>query len=159
GLPPVAAPQLPPLRAVDLKTTACLQRSSLVLPVEGAPLVFSTSLAHDMVLHVSGKSGASMDLPVKADAAHGGLVVDTSAVKSTGFDREVGGTVRGQWGFETFEGPTFDLRTAHSVPWTVASADEKALVVGREEVVHLQADAAACVEDVTAEDQQGEKLK
>ena len=81
GLPPVAAPQLPPLRAVDPKAVHCLQRSSLVLPVEGAPLVFSTNLAHDFVLHVWSKSGASMDLPAKPDAARGGFVVDTSAVK------------------------------------------------------------------------------
>jgi hypothetical protein len=47
----------------------CLQRSSLVLPAEGAPLVFSTNLAHDMVLHVWSKSGEFMDLAVKADAA------------------------------------------------------------------------------------------
>jgi hypothetical protein len=159
GLPTVAAPQLPPLRAVDPKTATCLQRSSPVLPVEGAPLVFSTELAHDMVLHISSKSGPSTDLPLKADAAHGGFVVDTSAVNSKGFAPEVSGTVRGQWGFESFEGPTFDLRTAHSVPWTIVSADQKPVVVGRDGVLHLHSDAATCVEDVTVEDQQGKKLK
>ena len=74
------------MRAVDPKAVQCLQRSSLVLPVEGAPLVFSTNLAHDFVLHVWSKSGASVDLPAKADAARGGFVVDTNAVKSEDFD-------------------------------------------------------------------------
>ena len=159
GLPPVAAPQLPPLRAVDPKAVHCLQRTSLVLPAEGAPLVFSTNLAHDLVLHVWSKSGASMDLPVKADAARGGFVVDTNAVKNKELDPEVSGTLRGQWGFESFEGPTFHLRTSHSAPWTIVSADQSALVVGREDVLRLHSDAAACVEDVSVEDEHGKKLK
>ena len=159
GLPPVAAPQLPPLRAVDPKAVHCLQRDSLVLPAEGAPLVFSTNLAHDLVLHASSKSGISIDLPVKADAARGGFVVDTNAAKSKELDPEVSGTLRGQWGFESFEGPTYHLRTSHSAPWTIASADQSALVVGREDVLHLHSEAAACVEDVSVEDQHGKKLK
>jgi hypothetical protein len=159
GLPPVAAPQLPPLRPVDPKAVSCLQRSSLVLPAEGAPLVFSTNLAHDLVLHVSSKSGTSMNLPAKADAARGGFVVDTDAVKSKEIDPEVSGTLRGQWGFESFEGPTFHLRTSHSAPWTIAAVDQKSLVVGREDVLHLHSDAAACVEDVSVEDEHGKKLK
>ena len=159
GLPAVVAPQLPPLRAVDPKAVHCLQRSSPVLPVEGAPLVFSTDLAHDFVLHVWSKSGASVDLPVKADAARGGFVVDTKGAKSDALSSEVSGTLRGQWGFESFEGPTFHLRTAHSATWTIASTDQHALVVGRDDVLHLQSDAAACVEDVSVEDQHGKKLK
>lgn len=159
GLPPVAAPQLPPLRAVDPKAVQCLQRSSLVLPVEGAPLAFSTNLAHDFVLHVWNKSGASMDLPAKADAARGGFVVDSNVVKSEALDPQVSGILRGQWGFEPFEGPTFPLRTAHLAPWTIAPAEQNALVVGREDVLYLHSDAAVCVEDVSVEDQQGKKLK
>ena len=159
GLPPVAAPQLPPLRAVDPKAVHCLQRTSLVLPAEGAPLVFSTNLAHDLVLHVWSKSGASLDLPVKADAARGGFVVDTDAAKNKVLDPEVSGTLRGQWGFESFEGPTYHLQTSHSSPWTIAPADQNALIVGREDVLHLHSDAAACVEDVSVEDQHGKKLK
>ena len=137
----------------------CLQRTSLVLPAEGAPLVFSTNLAHDLVLHVWSKSGESVDIPVKADAARGGFSVDTNAVKNKELDPEVSGTLRGQWGFESFEGPTFHLRTSHSALWTIASADQSALVVGRDDVLHVHSDAAACVEDVSVEDQHGRKLK
>ena len=159
GLPPVAAAQLPPLRPVDANAVACLQRSSLVLPVEGAPLVFSTSLGHEFVLHVAGKSGISLDLPAKADAERGGIVVDTSAAKDKNFDPDVSETLRGSWGFDPFEGPTFHLRTSHSASWTIAAADQSALVVGREDSLHLRSDAAVCVEDVSVEDQQGKKLK
>ena len=159
GLPPVAAAQLPPMRIVDSKAVSCLQRTPLVLPVEGAPLVFSTELAHGFVLHVASKNGESMDLPAKADAARGGFMVDTSAAQGKTFDPEVSGTLRGRWGFDSYEGPTFTLRTAHSASWTVASADQSALVVGRDDVVHIHSEAAACVQEVSVEDQQGKKLK
>ncbi|MGB8885510.1 MAG: hypothetical protein WCC87_02245 [Candidatus Korobacteraceae bacterium] len=159
GLPAVEAPKLPPLKPVDPKGVYCLSNSTLVLPAEGAPLVFSTKLAYGLDLHVWSKSGKSMDLPAKADAARGGFVVDTASVKGDDFSSEASGTLRGQWGFDAFEGPTFALRVAYSAKWTVVSADQSALVVGRDDTLHLQSDAAACVQDVTVEDQQGKKLK
>ena len=159
GLPPVAAAQLPPMRIVDPKAVACLQRPALVLPVEGAPLVFSTELAHGFVLHVASKTGDSVDLPAKADASRGGFVIDTTAVHGKNFDPEVSGTLRGKWGFDSYEGPTFNLRTAHSASWTIASADQSALVVGRDDVLHLHSTAAACVDEVSVENEQGKKLK
>ncbi len=89
GLPSVEAPKLPPLKPVDPKGVYCLSNSLLVLPAEGAPLVFSTKLAHGMDLHVWSKSGKSMDLPARADAVRGGFVVDTSGVKSDDLGSEV----------------------------------------------------------------------
>ena len=175
ALPAVEPAKLPPLRAVDSKGVYCLQSTSLVLPVEGAPLVFSTGLAHNFVLHVWSKSGASMDLPIKADAARGGFVIDSNAKGNTDSDSpqpavpakldftklgaDISGTVRGQWGFGSFEGPTFTLRTSQPAKWTVVAADQSALIVGREDTLHLRSDAAVCVDDVTVEDQQGKKLK
>src|SRR5215469_3641839 len=76
GLPAVEAPQLPPLRNPGVDQVLCLQNPALVLPVEGAPLVFSTDLGHDFVLSVPTKNGETVELPVKADAASGGFVVD-----------------------------------------------------------------------------------
>ena len=175
SLPAIEAPQLPPLRAVDPKGTYCVQNSGLVLPVEGAPLVFSTTLGHDWVLHLSSKSGPSLDLPVKADAAKGGFVIDSrpqptenlepnapappSAAELAKLGPAVSGTLRGKWGFDAFEGPTFHLRSSRPASWTVASEDQTALIVGREDTVHLKSGEAVCVESVEVEDQQGNKLK
>src|SRR5215475_9855848 len=53
ALPAVEQAQLPPLHAVDPKATFCLRKSTLALPVEGAPLVFSTSYAHDLTLNIT----------------------------------------------------------------------------------------------------------
>ena len=175
GLPAIESPQLPPLRVVDTKGIYCLQSTSLVLPVEGAPLVFSTKLGHDWTVHLYSKSGRSVDLPVKPDAAQGGFVADSSPRRGGTADAvpsavptaadlarlgpEVSGTVKGRWGFDAFEGPTFHLRTSRSVDWTIASADQTALVVGRDDTLHLKSDQAVCVDDVTVEDAQGKKLK
>jgi hypothetical protein len=159
GLPAVEAAQLPPLRAVNLNQVFCLEKSPLVIPVEGAPLVYATSIAHDFVLRVPERPGKTIDLPATPDPALGGFVVDTHALPAGAIESQVKGTLRGYWGFGTFEGPSFNLRGAHESKWTVATADESALVVGREDTLHLKSDCAVCVDDVMARDPAGHELK
>jgi hypothetical protein len=159
GLPAVETPQLPPLRTNDPKQVYCLQKSPLVLPVEGAPLVFSADIAHDFILHVQGKSGGALDLPARADAASGGFVVDTHAADVSKLDPEVTGTLRGFWGFEAFDGPNFRLRTSRSARWSIPAAEESSLIVGREDTLHLQAPSAACVEKLIVRDTQGREVR
>jgi len=158
GLPAVEAPKPPPLRAVDPKGVYCAQNPSLLLPVDGAPLAFSTKLAHDVVLHVSSKSGQGQDLSATADAARGGFVVDTANLRDA-TDADLSGTLRGEWGFDFFAGPTFALRTSRAGKWTIAPADQSALVAGREDTLHLKSEAAVCAQDVIVEDASGKKLK
>jgi hypothetical protein len=74
GLPAIQAAVPPPLRAADPKKIACILKPELVLGLEGAPLVFSTSLAHELVLHVN-SPGHATDIPLAPDAFHGGLIV------------------------------------------------------------------------------------
>jgi hypothetical protein len=159
GLPAVEAPLLPPLRTNDPKQVYCLQKSPLVLPVEGAPLVFSADIAHDFLLHVQGKSGGALDLPARPDAASGGFVVDTRAADAAKLDPEVTGTLRGFWGFEAFDGPNFRLRTSRSAHWGIPAAEESALIVGREDTLHLQAPTAVCVDKLSVHDTQGREVK
>ncbi len=158
GLPAVQAPQLPPLRAVDPDQIYCVETPSLLLPAEGAPLVYSTSLAHDFVLHVAGKSGAGIDLPAHADPSRGGFVVDTHSVQLASMTPEAIGTLKGFWGFQPFDGPSFHLESSHTVKWNLPDADKSALIVGREDTVHLEAGDAACVDGVSAKDGQGKPL-
>src|ERR1700758_427841 len=77
GLPPVRPAPVPPLRATDSTQVFCAGKPSLLLPADGAPLVYATELAHNFVLHVEAKSGPSIDLPAKADPLQGGFSVDT----------------------------------------------------------------------------------
>jgi len=159
GLPAVEAPQLPPMRSVDPKQVYCLQKSPLVLPVEGAPLVFSADIAHDFVLRVQDSSGAALNLPARADAASGGFVVDTHTVESAKLDPEVSGTLHGFWGYEAFDGPNFRLKIARSSHWSIPPAEESALIVGREDTIHVEAPGAVCVNNVSVQDTQGREVK
>jgi hypothetical protein len=159
GLPAVEAAQLPPLRAVNADEVFCLQKSPLVLPVEGAPLVFATAIAHDFILNIETKSGAGMDLPAAVDASRGGFLIDTHGLHAGQLDSQAKGTLRGHWGFETFDGPSFQLRSAHSAKWIIPPADQSALVVGRDDSVHLQSVNAACVEKVSVAATNGADLK
>jgi hypothetical protein len=159
GLPSVEAAQLPPLRAVNPEQLFCLQRSSLVLPVEGAPLVFSSDIAHDFALQVKSGKNPPINLPARADAASGGFVIDTHTIESNKFESEVTATLRGRWGFEPYEGPNFRLKTSHAAHWTVPTAEQASLVVGREDAIHVQSDAAVCVDGVTIQDAQGREIK
>jgi hypothetical protein len=159
GLPAVEAAQLPPLRAVNPEQMFCLQKSSLVLPVEGAPLVFSSDIAHDFVLQVKSGKADPINLPARADASSGGFVIDTHSIESAKLEPEVTATLRGRWGFEAYEGPNFRLKSSHSARWALPAAEQAALVVGREDAVHLQSDAAVCVDGVTIQDAQGKEIK
>jgi hypothetical protein len=159
ALPAVETPQLPPLHAVNPKEIYCAGRTSLVLPVDGAPLVFSTGYAHDVTLSLMGKDGKSIDLSAKPDPAQGGYVVDTAALHSADLGDSVQASLQAYWGFERYHGPSFLLMNAHAKSWGLAAGDEDALVVGRQDTVHLQADSVSCVDGIMLKDPAGKELK
>ncbi len=159
ALPAVEQPQLPPLHAVNPKEIYCAGKTALVLPVDGAPLVFSTAYAHDLTLNLTGKDGKSIDLPATADAVQGGYVVDTGALHSASMGDSVHASLLGFWGFERYRGPSFVLMNAHSKTWELAAGDEDALVVGRQDTVHLRADSVSCVDGIMLKDLAGKQLK
>jgi hypothetical protein len=159
ALPAVEQPQLPPLHAVNPKEIYCAGKTALVLPVDGAPLVFSTAYAHDLTLSLTGKDGSSIDLPATADAGQGGYVIDTAALHTAPLGDSVHATLQGYWGFERYRGPSFVLMNAHSKTWELAAGDEDALVVGRQDTVHLRADSVSCVDGILLKDPAGKELK
>jgi hypothetical protein len=164
ALPPVEAAQPPPLHPVDDKQVFCAAKSSLVLPADGAPLVFSTGYARDLVLRLQ-DGNKKVDLPLKADAAKGGLVVDNKALAQVGADANstlhgpIQGVLHGYWGFTSFEGTAFHLQGPREQNWQISSADRDALVVGRDDTFHLQADNATCVESIKLRDSSGKDEK
>jgi hypothetical protein len=159
ALPAVEASQLPPLHAVNPKEIFCAGRTRLVLPVDGAPLVFSTGYAHDVTLSLTGKDGQTIELPAAADAVQGGYVVDMAALHKAALGDSVRATLQGYWGFERYHGPDFLLMNAHAKTWELAAGDEDALVVGRQDTVRLQADSVSCVDDIMLKDPAGKELK
>jgi len=159
ALPAVESAQLPPLHAVDPKEIFCARRSTLVLPVDGAPLAFSTRYAHDLALNVTGRDGKSIALPAQADPVRGGYVVDTAALGKTALGDSIQASLKGYWGFEPYEGPIFHLINVHAKSWELAAGDEAALIVGRQDTVHLQADSVSCVDAIMLKDPGGKELK
>ena len=157
ALPAVEAPQPPPLHAVDPKEIYCARKSSLVLPVEGAPLVFSTGYAREMHLSLTGSDGRTIDLPAQADAEQGGFVIDTSALGTASLGNRVHGALEGYWGFEPFDGPAFQLVNAREESWRLP-ADEDAAIVGREDTIHLQASSVSCIDRIMVRDPAGKEL-
>jgi hypothetical protein len=159
ALPAVEQPQLPPLHAVDPKEIYCIRRSTLVLPVDGAPLAFSTSYAHDLTLSVTGRDAKTIELPAHADPIQGGYVIDTSGLGGAVLGDSVHAMLKGYWGFDPYEGPTFRLINVHAKSWDLAAGDEAALIVGRQDTVHLQADSVSCVDAIMLKDPAGKELK
>lgn len=158
ALPAVEQQQLPPLHAVDPKEFYCARKTSLVLPVEGAPLVFSTGYAHDVKLTLQGKEGTTIDLPAHADAEQGGFVVDTTALGKAALGDSVRGSLHGYWGFERYEGPSFQLVNTHAQTWAVDAKDDGTLIVGREGTIHLQSASVSCVDNIMLKDPAGKEL-
>jgi hypothetical protein len=77
ALPAIQHSVAPPLRLQDPGHVSCLLQPNMVLPLEGAPLVYATSFAHDLHLHLN--NGATIngkaDLPLRANAFEGGLLL------------------------------------------------------------------------------------
>ena len=158
ALPAVEPAQLPPLHAVDPKEIYCARKTALVLPVEGAPLVFSTSFAHDLTLSLSGSDGKVLELPATADATQGGYVVDTTGLGSAVLGDSVQASLHGRWGFDAYQGPRFRLMNAHARSWEV-SGDASALIAGRQDTIHLRADSVSCIDAIMLKDPAGKELK
>ncbi len=159
GLPSIGLSPLPALHPVDPKQTLCLQQSPLVLPVEGAPLMFSTGMGHDFTVRLEGKTGKAVNLPATPDAVRGGFVVDTRPLHGVSLDPQLTATLHGSWGFSSFEGPSFPIRNARSEHWTVPVTESSALIAGRPATVHIQGDCAPCVEKVALFDAAGKDWK
>jgi hypothetical protein len=150
ALPPVGAVKPPPLHPVNPEEVFCAHKTGFVLPAEGAPLVFATQLASGLALHIDTKAGP-VDLPVKADLSLGGLVLMHPAPPLP--EGDLTAVLRGKWGFDDWEGPRFHLRAALAARWTVAAADESALVVGRDDTLHIEGENSVCVDRI--EEQSG----
>src|SRR3954453_2993923 len=158
GLPPVHAAPPPPLRAVDQNQVLCAGKPTLLLQADGAPLVFATQLAHNFVLHVDAKQGPGLDIPAQPDPMRGGFAIETQLLQAATLDPEIVASIRGVWGFRPFDGPHYHLRMPHPAHWIVASKDASALIVGREDTLHLQSPDACCASEITLKDEQGKAV-
>ncbi|WP_328281181.1 hypothetical protein [Sphingobium sp.] len=145
AMPAIEADSPPRLRS-GAKGPICAARAGAVLPVEGAPLIYSTAYARDMRVALKAVSGETVELPVVARADRGGYVLGGDPLPPA-FKGTVQAHLYGQWGFDRFEGPDFSLQLPDELGWKVDG--EPKLVVGRDDVLTLKGSAPACVESVT----------
>lgn len=148
ALPPVESSQLPRLAPVNPKEAECLQKPHTLLGMVGDASIFSTGYGHNFFLHFEDKQGKAVDLPATPDATLGGFKVDGSEVDTSRFGLTSTGSLRGMWGFDPYEGPSFTFNLSHASQWKVAKGEQAALVVGRSDTIHLDDDEAACVSEV-----------
>ena len=174
ALPAVQPAKLPPLKPHNADEVACLKNPKMALEIEGAPLVFSTSLAHDLVLHLN-RTGAPADLPLRADAFEGGLVVASEAERKplenamakandamkpegkvgSATDLTITGTVEGFWGFDHFVGPTLTLQQVDGKGWKIVGNTQ--LMAGQDSKLTLKGDGTGCVEHIALRPAEGAK--
>jgi hypothetical protein len=145
ALPPVGPSKAPPLHPTNPLETSCAQKPGLAFQAEGAPLIFATELAHDLSLHIETEKGP-VDLPIAADPAKGGLVLQKPLPALP--PGELTGVVRGKWGFDDWDGPRFHLLSAGPQKWVLASDDQSALIVGRDDTLHVKGSSTLCVDKV-----------
>src|ERR1035437_1496761 len=150
---------MPQLHPVDPKELYCAEKTELVLPAEGAPVVFATAYAHDMVHRLKGKNGKFVDLPVTADAGKGGFVANTAGLSPSNFGDVLDGSLHGYWGFEPYNGPEFRLQNARPQHWQLADDDQQSLIAGHDGMVHLVAQEAACVDSIMLQQPSGKPEK
>lgn len=141
--------QTPTMRRAEADRLVCAAKPDLVLPVEGAPLIYATQFAHDMMLRVTTPQGGVVELPVEADAERGGYVLDQVGMRTAGLGSVTDATLHGRWGFTPFDGPRFRLQVPRAGGWQMVDTDPESLVVGRDNAVALSGPTPSCVESVT----------
>jgi hypothetical protein len=152
AFPAVEPPHYPTLAPVGPNEILCASKDPLVLPVDGAPVVFSTGYAHDVVLRFTRKDGSSLELPAQAEAARGGFVVSPPPASSKAPAESGTASLHAQWGFDQYSGPSFKLADAHAQSWGLAPGDSPDRIVGRADVIHLRAESVSCLDEVTLVD-------
>ncbi|HEU4635748.1 MAG TPA: hypothetical protein VFS41_06175 [Edaphobacter sp.] len=181
GLPSIQKAVPPPLRASDAQYVTCMLKPGVTLPVEGAPLVFSTAFAHDMVLHINGEA-ARQDIPLVPDPFKGGLVLSPEQnrqhvpLPDEGFTRTAAqGNTESATNTTPHKKPTdpdapqtdvtgtitgywgFDPFTGPTLPLQDSPgtewklATDSVLIAGRENHLTLSSSGTACIESITFE--------
>lgn len=144
GMPAIEANSPPRLRAA-VDHPLCGARADLLLPVDGAPLIYATDYLRETKLRIDAPAGA-VDIPVRARADKGGYLVDGPV--PAGMSGKLTGRLHGLWGFDPYEGPTFRLEFPAAGEWRVAG-EPASLVSGRDNPLELDGPSPACVASVT----------
>ncbi|ABQ67412.1 hypothetical protein Swit_1046 [Rhizorhabdus wittichii RW1] len=143
AMPAIEANSPPRLRAA-VDGPLCGARPGLVLPVDGAPLIYATDYLHGATLRLTAGS-RTIELPLVPRADRGGYVV--AGAMPADLKGKVDAQILGRWGFDRFEGPRFALQFPAEGDWAAAGG-VSSLVTRRDNPVALTGPAPACVTSV-----------
>lgn len=140
GMPAIEANSPPRLRAA-VDRPLCGARPDLLLPVDGAPLIYATDYLREVKLRIEALGG-TVDIPVRARADKGGYLIDGPL--PAGLTGKLTSRLHGLWGFDPYEGPAFKLEFPATGEWRVAG-EPASLVSGRDNPLELEGPSPACV--------------
>lgn len=146
AMPAIGADSPPQLRSTGGGPLCARGDGDIVLPVEGAPLIFATGFAHDMMARFSGPDGKTTEVPVQPRADRGGYILAGGALPQGAASQAL--HLHGRWGFDPYEGPDFVVQHPDGGPWNRAAGATGPLVAGRDNEVILEGASPGCLEDV-----------
>ncbi len=153
ALPPIGEARLPALRNPDPSKAICVYRQPAVLPLAGGSLLFGASFAQGVQLQAQPVGGAARDMGLSMDSQAGGFRLGDPGTESMVFEAGRPATLRGRWGFDPLEGPTYALGPQSlDATWQLAPEEASQLVVGREATLHLSGGDASCLKGLQAFD-------
>ena len=82
-------------------------------------------------------------------------MVDARALQASSVSGTVTGQLRGEWGFDPWNGPDFAFTNSRPQEWTFANGETNAITAADKIALHLQADSVVCVQGVTVNTPQG----
>jgi hypothetical protein len=147
ALPIVAPVRIPPLQVIGQQVAMCGQASEAVLPIGGAPLIYATDYAHDLVLRTRLPDGRTIDLPARPDPEQGGLVVSIAGKLPADPPASYPAQLHGVWGFQPFDGPSVTIDATTPGHWQVAPGTFKPGAA----TLALQGGSSACVSTVAVQ--------
>lgn len=154
ALPAIEPAQPPGLRRSTPNVMPCADGGDLLLPIEGAPLVYATRFAAGTALRMARLDGKVAEIPATADAERGGFVVAAGAIRPGDFAGTVDAALHGRWGFAGFEGPRFRLAVPHAGAFTLADPGSDQAVIGRDTTLMLKG-GGACLAAIALQDGNG----
>ena len=151
ALPPIGPARPEPLHPVNPTESFCAMKPGLVLPAEGAPLVFATQMAHDLFLQIESGGGKHEGIRHSRDGRSCQGRAGPDATRPCAARRRIDRRGARQVGIRRLGGTAIQLVSAQAGQWTLAAADQSALVVGRDDMLHFTGQTSACVEKIEAQ--------
>ena len=127
GLPAVTPPALPPMKAVDPEQAYCAENVFAGAPGRGRAAGLLHRFGARFCAPCRGEERArrSICLPTRRRCA-AGLSSTRIRVEMANMDPQATAVLRGYWGFQPFDGPSFQLEGTRAANWTLAPMPIKA---------------------------------